>query len=205
MMESLPAPPAATPRSESDFQNWKSVKKHRSPAFRDVPSNERRGHSCFGCLCDMRRAVIACNAVSLVFALVEIVAAITLLALYEELETKNDDQDGTVGASSVEWFRFNNHEMSKTILGIALGFGLLSTVFFSLGIRGAKQYDTSLVGSALFYYCVNVIANLILLSPLGVLFAGLAVYPHIMLYLELRNGIMSEENYINERNTCCLV
>lgn len=168
-----------------------------SPDFNDVPTKGRRGHLFCGCLCDMRRAVIGVNIASIVIAIVEICFLIAFLALYEEIMA-NADTTGTT-----EWFSVNE-SISKGILGTSLGFCVVSLVFYSIGIHGAKTFNSCMVITALIYHCISAVFNLIALNILGMLLSILFVYPHVLLMMEIRNGSMNEQNYINEKKGCCV-
>ena len=43
------------------------------------------------------------------------------------------------------------------------------------------------------------------LNPFGLIIPGLFLYPHVFHIKEIRAGIMSEENYENEKQSCCCV
>ena len=101
-----------------------------------------------------------------------------------------------------EWFS-QQENMSKGLLGVILAFGVLSLVFFSIGIRGATKFNTCMVATAMIYHGVSAVVNLIALNIFGMLLSVLFLYPHVMLLLEMRNGIMTVENYPNEKKGCC--
>ncbi|CAB9511217.1 expressed unknown protein [Seminavis robusta] len=159
-------------------------------------SKEKRGHLFFGCMCDMRRAVIAVDVISIVLAVIEVCVAITALALFDEIsQTTNDDVFSG-------WVKTNKHA-SEALLGFVIGFGFVAILFYSLGIYGAANFNQCMVCAALVYHCIAVFANLVSLNIPGILLSGLFVYPHVMLFREIRLGVMTEETYVRERKTCC--
>lgn len=185
-----------------EAQNVKQVSSstsvpHASPDFNDYQMQERQGHLCFGCLCDMRRAVIAVNIVSIAIAVFELCMLIVFLVLYDEI-TSNPDGSGPVGWISV------NQYVSKQVVGTAIGVCFLAIAFYAIGIRGASKFNRSMVSTTLMYHCVSGIFNLLVLNIFGLLLSILFAYPHVMLLMALRNGTMSAENYAKEKRGCCM-
>jgi hypothetical protein len=146
----------------------------------------KRGHSCCGGCCDMRRAVIIvdiimiCSLLSDIFAL----AAITHVPL-------DDDQV--------------QQELSRVPFGVMMFLFVGELVLFGVAIWGAVTFAAPkvLVGTI-----VCVFGMVFSLSPFNLallLINGFFAYPHAVLYNEISSGIMSKENYYNEEQSCCCV
>jgi hypothetical protein len=96
-----------------------------------------------------------------------------------------------------------------------LPFGQLVAAFISalvvqiviclIGITGAFLYSKCMVGVAAAFYCVQVFIYAALFNPLGVMTMALFAYPHFFLIKEIDQGIMTKQNYPNERMSCCCV
>jgi hypothetical protein len=75
----------------------------------------------------------------------------------------------------------------------------------ALGIMGAIQYNVYMVGAAALHICVVIGFALSNFNIFGVALFAFFLYPHIFFIKEVRDGIMSKENYGNERHSCCCV
>ena len=82
---------------------------------------------------------------------------------------------------------------------------LIQVVCFGIGAYGAVQFTPSYVMVALVCHCFSVLGNLISLSLVGVVVSGFFIYPHVVFLKEMRNGIMTPDNYANEKHSCCCV
>jgi hypothetical protein len=139
----------------------------------------KQGHSCCGCCCDMRRAVIIVNIINLVSLLIQVILFLSV------------DVDG----------------VNTTLFIVA---SIIGFVVLFVGIIGANQFNKWLVGIAGFFYAANVIYLLVLsFAAPSLLFSAalsvLYVYPHVMFVVENGKGIMTQENYKNEEQSCCCV
>jgi hypothetical protein len=79
----------------------------------------------------------------------------------------------------------------------------------ALGIMGAIRYNVRMVGAAALNICVIIGVGLSAFNQhfnmFGVALFAFFLYPHILFIKEVRDGIMSKENYENERHSCCCV
>ena len=79
-------------------------------------------------------------------------------------------------------------------------------VIGAFGIAGALQYSKCMVGVAGVMHCVKaVIYAVFFVDPLGVITMTLFAYPHFFLISEIDQGIMTKQNYPNEKRSCCCV
>jgi hypothetical protein len=103
---------------------------------------------------------------------------------------------------------FSNHfdsdiEARYTWLPIFLTLVTIGVSF--LGIMGAKDYIEWKVMVAAAWYIIGALLSLRGLDVIGVIFSALFAYPHIVFIQEMRNGIMTEENYPKEEYSICCV
>jgi hypothetical protein len=159
----------------------------------------KQGHTCCGCCCDVRRAVIVVNLLAGTYLLMIVQWIVAVVALRDEY-------------NYTFW--------------VLLVMNCLQLVPVGMGIFGAVYYNGWFIGVAslhytlqfLFYCNVSLydaidLAGLIdvpLAMPIDEPFAtavamALCAYPHFMLISEIRGGIMSPENYENEQHSCCCV
>jgi hypothetical protein len=164
----------------------------------------KQGHTCCGCCCDVRRAVIVVNILagaSLLMTVQFIVAVMRDPYSSYNYETPTDD------------FWADYYEQgSKPHYGAYLVMYCLELVPVGLGLFGAVYYNVYLIGIAALFYtlkCLYYCADLLdanhafdLSMPIAMAFFA---YPHFMLISEIRGGIMSRENYVNEQHSCCCV
>lgn len=75
--------------------------------------------------------------------------------------------------------------------------------FYLSGIYGAITFKWMMVLAALIYNGAFFVLNLVFLNWIGAVFMALIMYPHVFLVMELRNGIMSKQNFHIEDKCCC--
>lgn len=145
-------------------------------------------HSCCGCCCDTRRAVIVVNVISLSFSAI----AISSLLLYtsddflaqiadDEVRAALEDQDG---------------------LGLAIGLTSLGMICHGLGIYGAAKFVQWPIIVAAIWYLSQFVRGFVAFNPAMAIMSGFFAYPHIIFWHELRNGIMSPTRYPHEKQCC---
>lgn len=172
-------------------------------------STEKQGRSCFGCLCDMRRAVIILSLIGI------LLSALTIGSNYIFLfERAKDDIEKNNGSAA-------DIQQIDDLFIINIVLSVLSIVGFVLAIIGAKKFYIPLVlvnviympvGFAVLttfifqaaadideldYGFVNIVGPLI-----GV---AMSIFVHLSFIREVHAGIMSEENYAKEEQSCCCV
>jgi hypothetical protein len=85
---------------------------------------------------------------------------------------------------------------------------IICIVFSLVPIRGAMVYQRGMVLTAALWYCLVGIFSLLLMgiaAGVGVFCCGFLAYPHLVLYQEIGEGIMTEDNYPDEMHSCCCV
>jgi hypothetical protein len=152
----------------------------------------KQGHTCCGCCCDVRRAVIVVNLLAGTYLLMMVQWIFALVALRYDYNYKY-------------W--------------ALLVMNCLQLVPVGMGIFGAVYYNGWFIGVAALHYTLQFLFicnvswynlampnDLPLDEPIAMAVAmALCAYPHFMLISEIRGGIMSPENYENEQHSCCCV
>jgi hypothetical protein len=154
----------------------------------EIPSvGQKQGHSCCGGCCDMRRAVIVVNIISIAMY------AINIFAISVVNRVNFDDdvmEDAMVEFPAVGWM---TAIMCAEIL------------CYAIGIWGAVSFSLWQVYVALGMYMITIIFNLVVLNFIALLLAGFFAYPHVYLVQEIQKGIMTKDNYYSEEQSCCCV
>ena len=78
-------------------------------------------------------------------------------------------------------------------------------IFFSIiGIVGAMRFHKYMVLATAIWFCVDVIRCVVTLQWINTVVTGCYAYPHIALFLALRNGKIARERYHIEKHCCCV-
>jgi uncharacterized membrane protein YecN with MAPEG domain len=158
-----------------------------------VDSPSKQGHKCCGCCCDTRRAVIIVNLVNIVLLMI---GMIVLIVAHNKVSP--DDYSDDKVKSQVQTFE-------NVPLAALIAIPIVLMLCCVAGIVGANKYNIYLVGSAAVAYCVVFIMDLIAVNIVGAIIAALFAYPHFVFIHEVRRGIMSNETYHIEEQSCCCV
>jgi Flp pilus assembly protein protease CpaA len=88
-------------------------------------------------------------------------------------------------------------------------FGMLIAVFVigiicnAMGLWGAMKFNKLGILVAAVWFGIEAVLSIALyMDFLGAAFALCFLYPHIVFFRELQNGVMSKETYVNEKNCC---
>jgi hypothetical protein len=158
----------------------------------------KQGHAFFGGCCDVRRAVIIVNIISASFAFIGLVTMGSFMAATSASSSVTYDDDEVQEAMAA----FNEASLS---MGVAIALIAIRMIANGLGIYGAVTYNIWLVGVSLLVYCFDFVMGAVTGNLIGLLMAALFAYPHFFFIKEVRSGIMSEANYVNEKQSCCCV
>ena len=90
-------------------------------------------------------------------------------------------------------------------LGLVITFMIFRLICNACGIYGALTYNTKFVFVSLIAYSLEFILSLFNFGLVGLLVAGCFAYPHVFFIREVQVGIMTPENYSNEKHSCCCV
>ncbi|KAG7347459.1 hypothetical protein IV203_016164 [Nitzschia inconspicua] len=161
-----------------------------TPQFRG-----KQGHSCCGCCCDTRRAVIICNLVMIVLQVLTGTFFVAGVELFEAA-AKTADDDAVINAGK---------QLQQIPMGLVVALIILQIVLHSIGVQGAIAYKKWMVYCALASFAMNVVVNIFQLNPVFVIFNVCLAYPHVFFIKEMNENIMTPENYPNEVQSCCCV
>lgn len=152
---------------------------------------------CFGC-CDSRRAVIIMDAIKLV---------LTIFSIISVLRSSGSDDEDDRGVEEVTIFSWErNAPLYDAPNSVYLVWGAVAIIGNILGISGAVQFNANLVLVASVYYVGSIIWFALHYSIFGVLEEIIWLHPHIVLFSEIKKGIMSEGTYAaREEYSCCCV
>jgi len=153
----------------------------------------------------MRRAVIIVNIISVAlsaFGLLFISLGYSILNASSDFSSAMtdamDDDEAKQAFADVE-------KAAGASLGFLIFLAVAKIVCYSCGIYGAMSYNIWLVGVSLAAYGLGFIYALIHGNILALLPQGFFAYPHVFFIKEVKEGIMSEENYELEKQSCCCV
>jgi hypothetical protein len=159
---------------------------------KEFPKSGRTAHLCCGFCCDTRRATVIVNIINIVLS---ILALAGLGVLTSDSFASQFDDDAV------------KNELAMADKGAWFGYlvASLSIVCGGLGIYGAKEYKGWMVLVSGVWYCINAVLSVLGGGIGGAVMSGFFAYPHFVFYQEMRRGIMTPENYPNERHSCCCV
>mmetsp|Transcript_29081 Transcript_29081/g.61877 ORF Transcript_29081/g.61877 Transcript_29081/m.61877 type:complete len:184 (+) Transcript_29081:59-610(+) len=161
-----------------------------------TPFSTKQGHSCCGGCCDTRRAVIILSIVSIIGKLIGLIFV---------------DSAGRFMNGAANSFSFDDDSLNQAKDQATNNTSSAFNVVMLLQSIGILTAGVSIVGAFIFNkYLVSVNAAYLILTMFqaglfSVVANGLYLYPHVLLILYIHNGIMSKENYVYERQSCCCV
>lgn len=179
-----------------------------TPAVNPIDlSGPKQGHMFCGACCDVRRATIAINIVSIVFDVINVISFSVAVG-----------NVNYVGTNDTYYKDKLNAALTGTIIASIIG------VCFSIAaISGAIKFNIWLIGSNIVWLVIGFITTIAVsvsasagssgysygaLNILfGLAFLGFFLYPHIMLVYEIKvSKTMSQETYTpREEKSCCCV
>jgi cytochrome bd-type quinol oxidase subunit 2 len=156
----------------------------------------------------MRRAVIIVNIVVIVVAVINVI-----FVGVSGLAVKTDDNNADTG--------YSDSEINSLLIGVMV-IHLIGIVFSMLAIFGAIRYNIWPVAANIAYLAISFIVKIALnvsasnsdsdytynvgvIIVFGLIFTALYIYPHAMFIREVRSGTMTNDNYDQERQSCCCV
>jgi uncharacterized membrane protein len=154
----------------------------------------KQGHSYCGSCCDSRRAVIIVNIINVCFA------SLGLLALGGVMAASSQSYDDDEVQAA-----FSSLSETNASMGVMIALIAVKLVCNGVGIYGAMTYNIWMVGVSLAVYCLNFATGIINSNIFTLVMYGCFAYPHFFFIQEVRRGIMSEVNYVNEKQSCCCV
>merc|ERR1740139_2129998 len=125
--------------SPKEKEEWERVEHNNTSA------DKKRGRSCFGCLCDMRRAVVILSALGILVAIVSVV-------IFLLFEPARQDDEGLDDDSSID---ANNKQLDDLLI--------INIVVAGLSIIGGIKFNQVLVIVNTIYMPIGFAVNQIFL------------------------------------------
>mmetsp|Transcript_43529 Transcript_43529/g.47215 ORF Transcript_43529/g.47215 Transcript_43529/m.47215 type:complete len:250 (-) Transcript_43529:267-1016(-) len=164
-------------------------------------SSGRSSHLFLNCCCDCRRAVLIVNGIAIGLKILSMIV-VGILGSYL---TKNIDSIEAEMAD--DEFRKELDEMMKEgMVPVLEAFlDILAIVGIGLamcGIYGALKFKKWGIITAGSTYALGLLLGLLTLDFFTVTLSALCLYPHVIMYKEMKEGIMTELNY-HKIARCC--
>jgi hypothetical protein len=87
--------------------------------------------------------------------------------------------------------------------GLLVSAMVIGVICSTLGLWGSMRFNkTGILVAAVWFGIEAVLSIVLFMDFVGAAIAVCFVYPHVMFYRELQNGIMSKETYANEKDCC---
>ena len=162
--------------------------------------NKKKAHSCCGGCCDMRRAVIVVNAILLVGRTMAVMGIHQMANFMKSFSQGFVDSvtEGGQGDDTTKETIAQAFDDGVTTAMMVLTFGIMIA---GLSIYGAVTYNKYLVASNAIYLALGMFQ----FGLLSIVTNGFFIYPHAFLIYYIHIGIISEENYAKEEQSCCCV
>jgi hypothetical protein len=164
--------------------------------------SSRESHVFCGICCDLRRAVLIMNSITVVFQFMMMIGMFAGFSfLNNNSDTIVDAMDDDIAKKQFEdWAEHGNFKLVEALVGI---FFILSIALHGCGIYGAYKFELWGVVTAAVSYSISCLLGLISLNFVHVTIAGVFLYPHIIMIKEMQEGIMTEDNYSSVATCCC--
>jgi len=174
-----------------------------------VTSTKKVGHVCCGFCCDVRRAVIIINLLAAILAIIGVILFATAVGIYGNF----DDEDIEINSNATEvtedldweygeWAK--DAPLREIGLGVGISWAAIAILFYFIGLIGAIKYSACLVLLSCLFYAAAIIWAILFFDVISAVINLLFLYPHIVLYSEIKKGIMAPETYkVRERHSCC--
>ncbi len=175
---------------ESPNEDLLIVEGNEYIAMQPVKVASKQSHTCCGCCCDTRRAVIVVNIISICLAAL---AILSIAMVSSDMYAAQFDDDQVLLALS---------EIDGTKVGMTISFAAFGILCNASGIFGARRFNPLAIMVAGSWYLVEFVRSMVYLDIGGAIMAGFFVYPHVVFWQEMRKGIMTPSRY-NQEERCC--
>ena len=165
----------------------------------------KQGRSCFGCLCDMRRAIVILSALGMIFSIAGVLTNRFLV-----FDPAQDDADDPEDVNRLE-----------DLFRLHIGMTILAIFGYMFAIRGGLKFNKRLVIANIVImpavFVTNTTTFLVAAGEIDEFNFGfpnvigqaigfvMSLFVNISFLREMRAGIMTEKNYANEEQSCCCV
>jgi hypothetical protein len=150
----------------------------------------RQSHLCCGCCCDARRAVIVVNVISMCLHTLAIIS-VALMSSAVYASDVDDDE-----------YQYALSEIDGKSLGLTLGVLVIGIICQAAGIYGAVKFNKIGATIGAVWHAMECIRSIVFFDIGGAIMSGFFCYPHVVFLQEMKSGIMTPENYPNEK-VCC--
>jgi hypothetical protein len=165
------------------------------------PSPGRENHLFCNCCCDVRRATLVVNGLTIVWNFVVMLLMFVgfkfVLKNADEIAADMDDDE--VAKEFEAMAQNGSLGFLEAVIDI---FFMFSTVLHAFGVYGALKYEVWAIIVAAVAYGIGFSFALLSLDFTNMFVKGLFLYPHLVLIKEIREGIMTDYNYANVKNCC---
>jgi len=171
-----------------------------------VDPNERQAYLCCRCCCDVLRACIIVNILYLLNTVTNtVIALLNTFLSGSDLMNSMDLNLSEFDDLSDDQRDANKDELDrlKTYVTVNIAMIVVGTLSAVIGIIGAAKFNKYMVLSTAICYCILVIGNLYSLNFAYAFLRGFFAYPHFALYVALKSGKITRENYEVEKHCCC--
>lgn len=162
----------------------------------------KQGHKCCGFCCDVRRATIIVNAVTVGLSAMGLLSLIALKGMAGSMDSSAVTDDALAAQMAEMEEQLSGFENMGPMVFIAQ---IIKIGCAIAGIFGGMKYSVPMVAVAAASHGWDLLLSLLSFHLPGLAMAGGFLYPHIMFIKEMRSGIMTPENYSNEEHSCCCV
>eukprot|EP00980_Cylindrotheca_fusiformis_P016546 scaffold4961_cov80-Cylindrotheca_fusiformis.AAC.2 len=161
------------------------------------PQKGRENHLFFGCCCDVRRAVLIVNIITIcsnllltffVFIGAQLVEG-NPSAYTDQMQADVSDEDLKTEMTVLEI-------VTVVVVGV-------SCILHAFGVSGALKYNSTHVKVAAVSYGIALVLNLFNFNLVSIAVGAIFLYPHIVLIKEIKSGVMTPYNYENIQ-ACCV-
>ena len=153
----------------------------------------RKGQKYCGFCCDMRRAVIIVNFLSISIVIATMIAFLVANRRYEYI-TEHDGQVSGI-TDFIYGLPFKNPPY--------VVFSCFKILAAGLGVFVGLRYECISIGIAASAILTDFVYSLCFLRFPWMVVSFFMFYPHVILIQEILAGTMSEDNYHNEEVKCC--
>jgi len=156
---------------------------------------ERVKDPIFGCCCDL---IKVCLVVDCIYMIQKINVGITVLL---DQSVVDPDEYGLRDLDDDEMqAQVARMDMMKVILVLKEFLGI---PFAAIGIFGAAKFKKYLVLCMAIWCCVDLVWSVMTARWLSSVYVAFYIYPHFALFMALRSGKISRENYSDVKHCCC--
>jgi len=167
----------------------------------DNGDSNSRSHQFCNCCCDCRRACLIINGIAIGFKVVAMII-IPIVGKFvsnniEQIEADMDDDKARKDFDEV--VREGGITLLEAVFEI---YTIIGIALCACGIYGALKFKKWGIITAGSTYAIGLLFGIIGFDFTTMLMSGLFLYPHIIMYKEMREGTMTELNY-HKVARCC--